>query len=452
MFGKILVADRGEIALRIIRTCRDLGIRTVAVYSEADAHASHVLFADEDVCIGPPPGEGSYRNFANVISAAELTNADAIHPGYGPLAENPDFAELAGSCGIKFIGPSVAAFRGMGDKAAARAAMQAAGVPVIPGSPDAIPSLDEARRQAEIVGFPLRLKASAGGGGRGMRVVRSPDELEEAWNLARLEARTAFSDDALYMEHSVENARHIEMQILGDEHGNVVHVGERECSIQRRHQKLLEESPSPVVDADMRRRLGEAAVAGASSIGYCSAGTMEFLVDQDLKFYFLEMNMRIQVEHPVSEMVSGLDLIGEQIRIAAGQPLGYTQDDIKLSGHAVECRINAEDPSRNFMPSAGTITALNMPGGPGVRIDSHLYQGYKVPPYYDSLLAKVITTGKDRTQALARMRRVLAEFTIEGVATTIPFHQALLEDPEFLAGRFDTEYVNRTKFGSAVVV
>ena len=451
MFKKILIADRGEIALRIIRTCKDLGIGTVAVYSEADAHASHVLFADEDVCIGPPAGEASYRNVNNIISAAELTNADAIHPGYGPLAENADFSQLCQSCGIKFIGPPAEAIHKMGDKATARSSMQAAGVPVIPGSKEIIQDLEDARQRAEEIGYPVRLKATAGGGGRGMRVVTAPEGLEEAWNLARLEARNAFTTDALYMEKSIDSARHIEVQILGDEHGNVVHLGERECSIQRRHQKLLEESPSPVVDEAVRERLGQAAVSGASSIGYASAGTMEFLVDENLDFYFMEMNTRIQVEHPVSESVCGLDLIAEMIRVAAGEPLGFDQQGVHLSGHAIECRINAEDPFRNFMPSAGKVTALHITGGPGVRVDSHLYQGYSVPPYYDSLLAKLITTGKDRTQAIARMRRALSEFTIEGVATTIPFHQFMMNNDDFLRGQFDTEWVNRSEFGSAVV-
>ena len=443
MFNKILVADRGEIALRIIRTCRELGIRTVAIYSEADVRSLHVHMADEDVCVGPPAGEYSYRHFANIISAAELTNADAIHPGYGPLAENADFAELCASCGITFIGPPVAAFRRMGDKSAARRCMEEAGVPVIPGSRSEVTSIDDARRMAAEIGFPLRLKASAGGGGRGMRVVSSEEELEEAWQLARLEARNAFTSDALYIERSIANARHIEIQVLGDEHGTVVHLGERECSIQRRHQKLLEESPSPAIDDELRQRLGEAAVRGATSVGYASAGTVEFLVDCDNNFYFLEMNKRIQVEHPVTEMVSGFDLIGEMIRIADGDVLGYNQCDVALNGHAIECRINAEDPEKNFMPSAGTITALHFPGGPGLRIDSHIYQGYEVPPYYDSLLAKIVTHGKNRTQAIARMRRVLAEITIEGVATTLPFHSKLLDNSDFVAGKFDTEFVMR---------
>ena len=451
MFKKILIADRGEIALRVIRTCKDLGIRTVAVYSEADAHALHVLFADEDVCIGPPAGETSYRNVNNIISAAELTNADAIHPGYGPLAENAEFAGVCSSSGIKFIGPPASAIDKMGNKATARSTMNAAGVPVIPGSKEVLANVEEANLRADEIGYPVRLKASAGGGGRGMRVVNAPEEMEEAWNLARLEARTAFTSDALYMERSINSARHIEVQILGDEHGNVVHVGERECSIQRRHQKLLEESPSPAVNEELRQRLGEAAVDGAKSIGYASAGTVEFLVDEKLDFYFMEMNTRIQVEHPVSESISGLDLIAEMIRIASGEPLGYEQRDVPIAGHAIECRINAEDPERNFMPSAGKITALHMPGGPGIRVDSHLYQGYAVPPYYDSLLAKLIASGRDRQQAIARMRRALSEFTIEGVATTIPFHRMLMENEDFLQGNFDTEWVNRSEFGSAVV-
>mgnify|MGYP006162400615 FL=1 len=451
MFKKILIADRGEIALRVIRTCKDLGIRTVAVYSEADAHALHVLFADEDVCIGPPAGETSYRNVNNIISAAELTNADAIHPGYGPLAENAEFAGVCSSSGIKFIGPPASAIDKMGNKATARSTMNAAGVPVIPGSKEMLANVEEAHLRADEIGYPVRLKASAGGGGRGMRVVNAPEEMEEAWNLARLEARTAFTSDALYMERSINSARHIEVQILGDEHGNVVHVGERECSIQRRHQKLLEESPSPAVNEELRQRLGEAAVEGAKSIGYASVGTVEFLVDEKLDFYFMEMNTRIQVEHPVSESISGLDLIAEMIRIASGEPLGYEQRDVPIAGHAIECRINAEDPERNFMPSAGKITALHMPGGPGIRVDSHLYQGYAVPPYYDSLLAKLIASGRDRQQAIARMRRALSEFTIEGVATTIPFHRMLMENEDFLQGNFDTEWVNRSEFGSAVV-
>ncbi|MGB1717339.1 MAG: acetyl-CoA carboxylase biotin carboxylase subunit [Candidatus Latescibacterota bacterium] len=444
MFKKVLVADRGEIALRVIRACKDMGVETVAIHSEADTHASHVLFADEDVCIGPPAGKDSYRNYANIMSAAELTNADAIHPGYGPLAENAEFAEICEQCGIKFIGPPIEAIRRMGDKSLARQTMKDAGVPVVPGSEGELESLEDARAWAEKVGFPLRLKASAGGGGRGMRIVRSMDELEDAWKMARMEARGAFTSDAVYMERSIERARHIEIQVLGDEHGNIVHLFERECSIQRRNQKLLEESPSPVVDEDMRRRLGEAAVAGARSVGYYGAGTIEYIVDEDLNFYFMEMNTRIQVEHPVTETVTGIDLVREQIRIAYGEELGYGQDDIRLAGHAIECRINSEDPARNFIPSAGTITALHQPGGPGVRIDSHIYQGYEMPPYYDSLLAKLIVSGRDRSEALARLRRVLAEYTIEGVLTTIPFHRALIEEENFIAGRFNTDYVADT--------
>ena len=445
MFEKILIADRGEIAFRVIRACKEMGIETVAVHSLADTRSLHVSFADEDVCIGPAAGKDSYRNFANIISAAELTNADAIHPGYGPLAENAEFAELCAQCGIKFIGPSAEAIRKMGDKSVARRTMQDAGVPVVPGSEGELQSLEEARECAQKVGFPLRLKASAGGGGRGMRVVHAIDQLEEAWQMSRLEARNAFTSDAVYMERSIETARHIEIQVLGDEQGNIVYLGERECSIQRRHQKLLEESPSPVVDEDLRRLLGETAIAGAVSVGYYSAGTIEYLVDENLDFYFMEMNTRIQVEHPVTEMVTGIDLVKQQIRIAAGQSLDFTQDDIKLTGHAIECRINAEDPARNFIPSSGAITALNMPGGPGVRVDSHIYQDYEIPPYYDSLLAKVIAYGQNREDAMARMRRILSEFTVEGVATTIPFHKALLEEPDFIAGKFDTNYVANTK-------
>lgn len=441
MFEKILIADRGEIALRVIRACQELGIATVAIHSQADARSLHVSFADEDVCIGPAAGKDSYRNIVNIISAAELTNADAIHPGYGPLAEDADFSAICADCGIEFIGPPTAAIRKMGDKAVARHTMQQAGVPVVPGSEGALGSLDDARQWAEQVGFPLRLKAAAGGGGRGMRVVRAMDELEEAYQMARREARTAFTSDAVYMERSIEQARHIEIQVLGDQHGHLVHLGERECSIQRRNQKLLEESPSPVVDADLRQRLGESALAGAAAVGYYSAGTIEFLVDSEHNFYFMEMNTRIQVEHPVTEMVTGLDLVAEQIRIAAGQSLRFSQEDVQLSGHAIECRINAEDPAHNFIPSSGVIEVLHLPGGPGVRIDSHIYQGYEIPPYYDSLLAKIIAYGPNRQGAMARMRRVLDECTIEGVATTLPFHQTLLTNPDFIAGQFDTSYV-----------
>jgi len=445
LFAKILIADRGEIALRVIRACKELGIATVAVHSQADANSLHTLFADEAVCIGPPPGESSYRNVANIISAAELTSADAIHPGYGPLAENAEFADLCQRCGIKFIGPPADAIRKMGDKSLARQTMQDAGVPVIPGSEGEGESLDDAVKWASDVGFPLRLKASAGGGGRGMRIARSVEELEEAWQVCRLEARNAFTSDALYMERSIERARHIEIQLLGDEQGNIVYLGERECSIQRRHQKLIEESPSPAVNPELRRRLGEAAVAGAAGVGYYSVGTIEYLVDENLDFYFMEMNTRIQVEHPVTEMATGLDLVKEQIRVAAGEELGYGQEEVRFEGHAIECRINAEDPSRNFIPSAGEITALHLPGGPGIRIDSHIYQNYAMPPYYDSLLAKALSFGRDRQESLARMRRLLNELTIEGIATTIPFHRVVLDEPNFIAGRFDTEYVDRTE-------
>ena len=444
MFKKILIADRGEIALRVIRSCKDMGISTVAIHSQADKHSSHVLFADEDVCIGPPPGKDSYRNYANIISAAELTGADAIHPGYGPLAENAEFAALCEKCGIKFIGPPIDAIRCMGDKSLARQTMKDAGVPVVPGSDGEVDSLTDAQKWAEIIGFPLRLKASAGGGGRGMRIVRSMDQLAEAWEMARMEARGAFTSDAVYMERSIEHARHIEIQILGDEHGNIVHLFERECSIQRRNQKLLEESPSPIVDVSMRASLGEAALAGARGVGYYSAGTIEYIVDEDLNFYFMEMNTRIQVEHPVTEAVTGIDIVREQIRVAAGEHLGYSQEDIQLSGHAIECRINAENPSENFMPSAGTISALNQPGGPGVRIDTHVYEGYNMPPYYDSLLAKLIVSGKNRSEAIARLRRALSEYTIEGISTTIPFHRAIIDEKEFVAGNFNTDYVADT--------
>lgn len=446
MFKKILIADRGEIALRIIRACKELGIKTVAIYSEADSNSLHVGMADEDVCIGPPPGDQSYRNIPRILSAAEVTNADAIHPGYGPLAENAEFAEICGKCDITFIGPSAEAIRKMGDKAVARETMQAADVPVSPGT-GVLKSYDEAQQAAHDIGYPIRLKAVAGGGGRGMRTVFSESELERAWQMAQTEARAAFTSGALYLEKEIVQPRHVEIQVLGDLSGHLVHLGERECSVQRRHQKLIEESPSPVVGDELRQRLGDAAIKGAAAVAYASAGTVEFLLDASGDFYFLEMNTRIQVEHPVTEMVTGLDLVKWQIRIASGEPLGISQNAVTFGGHAIECRINAEDPEHNFRPSPGTITSFHMPGGPGIRVDSHVYAGYTVPSQYDSLLAKLIGYGDTRDEALARAVRALEEFVIEGIPTTIPFHLHALQHPDFRAGRATTEFVHKLGYG-----
>ncbi|CUU09791.1 acetyl-CoA carboxylase, biotin carboxylase subunit [Candidatus Kryptobacter tengchongensis] len=443
MFKKILIANRGEIALRIIRTCKELGIKTVAVYSEADRYSLHVRFADEAVCIGPGPSKESYLNIPRIIAAAEITNAEAIHPGYGFLAENAMFAEICESSGIKFIGPTPEAIEAMGDKALAKETMKKAGVPVIPGSDGVVNSLEEAREIANEIGFPIMLKAAAGGGGKGMRMVKSEDELENAWQTARAEAEAAFGNPALYIEKFIERPRHIEIQILADEHGNVIHLGERDCSIQRRHQKLVEESPSPIVTPELREAMGQAAVKGAKSVKYRNAGTIEFLVDKNGNFYFMEMNTRIQVEHPVTEMVYGIDIVREQIRIAAGEKLGIKQRQLKPNGHAIECRINAEDPFNGFRPSPGKITALHFPGGFGVRVDSHIYQEYVIPPYYDSMIAKLIVHARTRDEAIARMLRALEEFVIEGVHTTIPFHIKLLNSPEFRSGvDYDTKFID----------
>lgn len=443
MFKKILIANRGEIALRIIRTCKELGIKTVAVYSEADRYSLHVRFADEAVCIGPGPSKESYLNIPRIIAAAEITNAEAIHPGYGFLAENAMFAEICESSGIKFIGPTPEAIEAMGDKALAKETMKKAGVPVIPGSDGVVNSLEEAREIANEIGFPIMLKAAAGGGGKGMRMVKSEDELENAWQTARAEAEAAFGNPALYIEKFIERPRHIEIQILADEHGNVIHLGERDCSIQRRHQKLVEESPSPIVTPELREAMGQAAVKGAKSVKYRNAGTIEFLVDKNGNFYFMEMNTRIQVEHPVTEMVYGIDIVREQIRIAAGEKLGIKQRQLKPNGHAIECRINAEDPFNGFRPSPGKITALHFPGGFGVRVDSHIYQEYVIPPYYDSMIAKLIVHARTRDEAIARMLRALEEFVIEGVHTTIPFHIKLLNSSEFRSGvDYDTKFID----------
>jgi acetyl-CoA carboxylase, biotin carboxylase subunit len=442
MFKKILIANRGEIACRIIWACKELDIKTVAVHSEADRDALHVRFADEAICIGPPPSAQSYLNIPAIIAAAEITDVDAIHPGYGFLAENAHFAEVCQECNIKFIGPSPNVIRSMGDKAEARRTMQAAGLPITPGSEGWIEEEETALREAERIGYPVLIKATAGGGGRGMRVARDAGELLGAYNTARSEAETAFKNSGVYLERYIERPRHIEIQVLGDEHGNVVHLGERECSIQRRHQKLIEESPSPAVSYELRQEMGRVAVKACQEVGYTNAGTIEFLLDERDNFYFMEMNTRIQVEHPVTEFVTVADLVAAQIRVAAGEPLGFAQDDIIFMGHAIECRINAEDPD-TFAPSPGRITTLNLPSGPGVRVDTAAYAGYFVPPYYDSLIAKVIAHSRTRERAIARMRRALEAMVVEGIKTTIPLHLKVLSDPDFVAGNFSTRFMDR---------
>ncbi|MDI6808992.1 MAG: acetyl-CoA carboxylase biotin carboxylase subunit [Candidatus Eisenbacteria bacterium] len=441
MFSKILIANRGEIALRIMRACQELDIETVAVYSEADKDALHVRLADESVCIGPPPSSESYLNMPRIITAAELTNAEAIHPGYGFLAENPDFAEVCESCGIKFIGPSSEMIRQMGDKALARKLMADAGVPVIPGSEGEVSSLDEAAELAKNLGYPVMIKAVNGGGGKGMRVARDEISLRTGIPTAQAEAEAAFNSRAIYLEKLIEDPRHIEFQILGDSRGNLIHLFERDCSLQRRHQKLLEECPSTFLTPELRKTMGEAAVTGARNIGYESAGTIEFLVDSNSHFYFMEMNTRIQVEHPVTEQVIGIDLLKEQLRIAAGDTISLGQEDIQIRGHSIECRINAESPERSFMPSPGRIAFFHPPGGPGIRVDTHIYSGCQVPPYYDSMIAKIIATGKDRDESIRRMRRALHECVVEGVETTIPFHLRILSNEKFISGSVTTAFV-----------
>ncbi|MGB5038974.1 MAG: acetyl-CoA carboxylase biotin carboxylase subunit [Blastocatellia bacterium] len=441
MFKKILIANRGEIACRIIWTCKELGIKTVAVYSEADEEALHVRFADEAIRIGPPNPRQSYLSMPAIISAAEITNVDAIHPGYGFLAENARFAEICESCNIRFIGPTPHAIRTMGDKAAARKSMIEAGVPVVPGSEGIIESVEEAQRTGDEVGYPLMLKASAGGGGRGMRIVHDSKDVVGAYEAASNEALGAFGDGSMYMERYVGDARHIEIQVVADSHGNVVHLGERECSVQRRHQKLIEESPSPALTPAEREAMGNAAVAACKHIGYESLGTIEFLYDRGRhEFYFMEMNTRIQVEHPVTEMVTNSDLVRAQILIAAGDPLNFKQEDVTFTGHSIECRVNAEDP-RTFAPSPGKITALNMPGGPGVRVDTHAYAGYTVPPHYDSLVAKIITHARTRDRAIARMQRAREATIIEGIKTSIPLHMQILADEQFQSGDISTRFM-----------
>jgi acetyl-CoA carboxylase biotin carboxylase subunit len=443
MFQKVLIANRGEIALRVIRACKELGIATVAVYSEADRECLHVRFADDDVCIGRPPSRDSYLNISRIIAAAEITGADAIHPGYGFLAENAEFAEIVRTSGITFIGPTPDQIRQMGDKATARKLAQQLKVPTVPGSPGPVESLEDGAAVAGDIGYPVIIKAAAGGGGKGMRVAVDADALTQAYNLARQEALAAFGSDQVYIEKYLARPRHIEIQIMGDQHGNVMHLCERDCSVQRRHQKLIEEAPSPALDQALRERIGGSAVELAQSIGYVGAGTIEFLLDEDGSFYFMEMNTRIQVEHPVTEMCTNFDLVKEQIRVAAGDPISMVLHGSRLRGHAIECRVNAEDPARNFQPSPGLITAFHPPGGPGVRVDTHIYDGYTVPPYYDSLLAKVIVHGNDRAEAIARMRQALDSFIIEGVRTTIPFLGRVMRHPEFVAGEVDTKFLER---------
>jgi acetyl-CoA carboxylase biotin carboxylase subunit len=442
MFRKVLIANRGEIALRVIRACRELGIRTVAVYSEADRESLHVRFADEDVCIGPAAARESYLNIPRILAAAEITGAEAIHPGYGFLAENAEFAEICERSEITFIGPSADHIRLMGDKAMARKTMMSVNVPTVPGSEGAVTDPESALEVAKQIGFPVLIKAAAGGGGKGMRVAETEEVFLERLGMAQNEARAAFNDGSVYLEKYLARPRHIEIQLMGDKHGNVVHLGERECSLQRRHQKLIEEAPSPALTNDLRERMGAAAIAGAKEIGYYSAGTVEFLLDEDGSFYFMEMNTRIQVEHPVTELVTGVDLLKEQIRVAAGEKLSVMKTP-QLRGHAIECRINAEDPARNFAPSPGTITVFNTPGGPGVRVDTHAYAGYRVPPHYDSLIGKLIVHGDTRDEAIIRMRIALESFIIEGVHTTIPFLHDLLGDADVAAGRMETKLVER---------
>ena len=444
MFQKILIANRGEIAVRIIRACREMGIQTVAVFSEPDRDALHTQLADEAVCIGPAKAQDSYLNMQNIISAAVATKAQAIHPGFGFLAENSIFAGMCAECNIKFIGPDSSIIDAMGNKSNARELMIQAGVPVIPGSDGVVENAEKAKEVAKRLGYPVMVKASAGGGGKGIRIVRSEDELEDAYESAKSETKAAFGDDTMYMEKVIENARHIEIQILGDEHGNVIHLGERDCSLQRRNQKVLEESPSPVLPEETRKAMGEAAVRAAKAVGYKSAGTIEFLYDREGKFYFMEMNTRIQVEHPVTEMVTGIDIVKEQIKIAEGSVLDIKQSDIKITGHAIECRINAENPDRNFAPSPGTIDYLLVPGGTlGVRVDSAVYAGCSILPYYDSMIAKVITYGNTRAEAIEKMRRCLYEFVIEGVDTNIEFQEKILTNEKYLEGLFDTGFIAR---------
>lgn len=442
MFQKVLIANRGEIAVRIIRACRELGVRCVAVYSTADRNALHAQIADEAVCIGPAPTKDSYLNMNAIISAALITHSDAIHPGFGFLSENAEFAKLCEKFGLEFIGPSYKSIEMLGDKAEAKRTMSNAGVPVIPGSDGAVKSLDEAKKIAEKAGYPVLVKASAGGGGRGIRRVDSPDELETQMTVAQQEAKNFFGDDSVYIEKFLINPHHVEIQIMADKFGNTIYLGERDCSMQRRNQKVLEESPSPIVTPELRKKMGESAVIVAKQCGYYNAGTIEFLVDDDKNFYFMEMNTRIQVEHPITEAVTGFDLVKAQIRVSAGEKLGVTQDDIKINGHAIECRINAENPELDFRPSPGKIKALNIPGGPGIRIDTAVYQGYVIPPYYDSMIAKLIVHGADRKEAIMKMKWALSEFIVDGIDTNIDFQLELIKNRDFENGNYNIGYLN----------
>jgi acetyl-CoA carboxylase biotin carboxylase subunit len=446
MFKKILIANRGEIAVRVIRACREMGIQTVAVYSDIDRDAIHTQLADEAVCIGGAKPKDSYLNMQNILSATVLTGAEAIHPGFGFLSENSKFAQMCSECNITFIGPDSQTIDMMGNKSRAREIMIEAGVPVIPGSKGAVESEEEALKVANEMGYPVMIKASAGGGGRGIRIVKNEDEFSKAFQTAKAEAKGAFGDDTMYVEKFVENPRHVEIQILADNYGNTLYLGERDCSVQRRNQKILEEAPCSVMTEELRKRMGESAVKAAKAAKYKNAGTIEFLLDKHGNYYFMEMNTRIQVEHPITEMITGIDLIKEQIKIASGEKLELSQEDIKLQGHAIECRINAEDPDRGFMPSPGTINVIHMPGGLGVRLDSAIYQGYKIPPTYDSMIGKLIVYGKNRNEAINKMRRALGEFIIEGVKNNIDFHYKILDNENFLNSNFDTGFINK-EFG-----
>lgn len=443
MFKKVLIANRGEIAVRIIRACREMGIQTVAVFSNADKDALHVQLADESYCIGPAPANKSYLDMKNILSTAVLTKSDAIHPGFGFLSENATFAKMCEECNIKFIGPKADIISQMGDKSRAREIMQSINVPVVPGSKGMVEDANKAKEIASEIGYPVMLKASAGGGGRGMRIAFGEDEIEHMYNTAKSEALAAFGDGSMYIEKFVQNPRHIEFQILGDEHGNVIHLGERDCTVQRRNQKVVEEAPSNVISDDLRKRMGDDAVLAAKSVGYANAGTIEFLVDKNGEYYFIEMNTRIQVEHPVTEYITGIDLIKEQLKIASGLELGYKQEDININGWAIECRINAENPEKGFMPSPGTIEVLNVPGGNGVRIDTSVYQGYTIPSSYDSMIAKLIVHDKDRKSAIAKMKRALSEFVVKGIHSNIDFQYRILENETFNNGEYDTGFINK---------
>ncbi len=443
MLKKVLIANRGEIAVRIIRACREMGIRTVAIYSEVDKNALHVQLADEAICVGPAPSNKSYLNVKAILEAACLTGADSIHPGFGFLSENPNFAKICQETGIKFIGPNYKLIELLGNKSRAKETMKRAGVPVVPGSDGLIYSKEQAINLAEQIKYPVMLKASAGGGGRGIRVAYSKEELEKEYDIVKQEAKVSFNDDSLYLEKFVENPRHVEIQILADEHGNCIHLGERDCSVQRRNQKVLEETPSGILDQETRKKMGETAVKAVKEIGYSNAGTIEFLVDKNKDFYFMEMNTRVQVEHPVTEMVTGVDIIKEQLNIASGEELTYKQEDIKFNGHSMEVRINAENPNKNFMPCPGTITGLHIPGGNGVRVDTAIYSGYTVPPTYDSMLAKLIIHGKNREESIAKMKSAVAEFVVEGIATNIDFLLKILENENFKTNNYDTSFIKK---------